>query len=369
VILGKTSCPLASYDWQSVHPHRGRAHNPYNLNRTPGGSSGGSAAALAARLTPPELGSDAAGSIRVPCHFSGVVGLRPTEGTLSVQGHARQPGAPHVPMQLVTAGPMARSVADLRLAYDVLARMTPGELGSWPTGESAPAQAEELRIGWAEGLPELMPDAATREVLRQARIRLEEAGITVVDRPVSFDSFELLALWGRLSGYDLRGASPWYGRLFPGNLGTLAILCARLGLNAMTRGLARGLTRSAHGHRLDLEARAAFVAAMDRFLEPVDAWVFPAGPMAAFTHRRPGARIEVDEQRLSYAVPLGLYQCPLSVAATPVVAVPAGLDAAGLPVGVQLVGRRFSDRRLLAVAEALENAFGTLPAPAMADRG
>jgi amidase len=119
VLLGKTNLPLAGYDWQTRHPTFGRTNNPWDRTRTPGGSSGGSAAALAANLVPLEVGADVAGSIRVPSHFCGVTGLRPTEGTLPLHGITPS-DRPRTVHHLVVAGPMARTVDDLHLAWQFL---------------------------------------------------------------------------------------------------------------------------------------------------------------------------------------------------------------------------------------------------------
>eukprot|EP00906_Rhabdomonas_costata_P015912 RCo022808 len=121
VIFGRTNMPMLAGDWQTYNRRYGLCSNPWNLARTPGGSSGGSAAALAAGLTPLELGSDMAGSIRLPCHFCGVYGHRPTFGVVPTRGHL--PGSPGclAPMDMVVAGPMARTPQDLVLALDVLA--------------------------------------------------------------------------------------------------------------------------------------------------------------------------------------------------------------------------------------------------------
>ena len=120
VILGKTNIPVALSDWQSVNPIYGRTCNPYDLTRSPGGSSGGGAAALAAGMVPLEYGSDIGGSIRVPAAFCGVFGHKPSLDLIPGRGHAPA-GADGVPPPLAVVGPLARTATDLRLALDVLA--------------------------------------------------------------------------------------------------------------------------------------------------------------------------------------------------------------------------------------------------------
>src|SRR5262249_3372140 len=120
IIVGKTNVPVGLADWQSVNPVYGRTRNPWNLDRSPGGSSGGSSAALAARMTPLEFGSDIGGSIRVPAGFCGVYGHKPSFGIIPRRGQS-PPGADGAPTPLSVVGPMARTAADLEVALGVLA--------------------------------------------------------------------------------------------------------------------------------------------------------------------------------------------------------------------------------------------------------
>ncbi len=122
IVLGKTNMPPLAGDYQSDSPIFGRANNPWDLGRTPGGSTGGGAAAVAAGLSPLEIGSDFGGSVRIPAHFCGLFGLRPTTHRVSWAGHIPElPGKPGVLRSMVTVGPLARSVADLRLALTTIA--------------------------------------------------------------------------------------------------------------------------------------------------------------------------------------------------------------------------------------------------------
>ena len=124
IILGVTNIALFSIDWQSVTPWNGTTNNPHDLSRTAGGSSGGAAAAVAARMSPISIGSDAGGSVRVPAHFCGVYGLRPTENYVSNAGHLNAPGRPIGRRHVITPGPLANSVEDLRLTLKVLTDQT-----------------------------------------------------------------------------------------------------------------------------------------------------------------------------------------------------------------------------------------------------
>lgn len=354
VIFGKTSCPLGSYDWQCVHPHSGRAVNPWDLSRTPGGSSGGSAAALAARITPLELGSDVAGSIRVPAHFCGVFGLRPTEGVLPTRGHAAMPGMPPTLRSLITCGPMAHNVADLRLALACLWGPGPEDLPlSYTRADEVTLRGATIAV--AEEWGEARADAATRAVLAEVVQALRDAGATVVADAPELPRDELWAVWGTLQGYELLGQMPWPARLPGVGPGTVALgYAARFGAGKLSRCLARGLLASRLKYAETLARRAELIAGFDRFLRRYDAWLTPTTATAAFTHRRTGARIEIDGVAARYEVACGEWTIPTAVGGHPVAVAPAGLSPEGLPIGLQWHAARGREERLLALLAAVE---------------
>ena len=144
ILLGKTNLPLYAGDWQSYNAVYGRTDNPWDRSRTPGGSSGGSAVSIAAGFAPLEIGSDIAGSIRIPASFCGVYGHKPTHGIVPLRGHI--PGAPGTRAEpdLGTVGPLARSASDLRLALDVMAGPDDLDAAAWKL-TLPPSRAEQLR--------------------------------------------------------------------------------------------------------------------------------------------------------------------------------------------------------------------------------
>ena len=144
IVLGKTNLPLYAGDWQSYNEVYGRSNNPWDLTRTVGGSSGGSAASIAAGFVPLEIGSDIAGSIRIPAGYCGVYGHKPTHGIVPVRGHIPGPPGTLGEPDLAVAGPLARSAADLRLALDVIAGPDDFSASGWRL-ELPPPRAEELK--------------------------------------------------------------------------------------------------------------------------------------------------------------------------------------------------------------------------------
>jgi len=203
VLLGKTNVPIVLADWQSYNAIYGVTRNPWDLERTPGGSSGGSSAALAAGFAPLELGSDIGGSLRVPAHFTGVMALKPTLGLVPSRGHA-PPGAAPLPRNddLVVVGPMARNAADLALLFDVIAG--PDELTTGVGYRLAlrPPRHEQLaryRVLMIDSHP-LVPTAApVRAALERLAANLTRGGVKVArSHPLLPDLAEVTRIYMRL---------------------------------------------------------------------------------------------------------------------------------------------------------------------------
>jgi len=364
VILGKTNVPLLCYDWQCDSPIFGRTNNPWDRARTPGGSTGGGAAAVAAGLSPLEIGSDAAGSIRIPSHFCGVFGFKPTEDRVSGAGHGELPGRAQGGLRhLVSFGPLARSVADLRLALSVLEGPDGRHIQVPPVSPvapvSAPPRPEAVRIAWMDTLPGCPTSRETADTVRAAAAALTSAGCQLERvAPASFDVEEILATWGEINGFELGAMTPTWIRLLIRHTTFLG-----LGRTRWTRGLRGGLSMNAGRYFQALAARDRIVSGLDAFLAGFDAWMLPVAALPAFPHMRSGKSLEVDGVAVPYTTAVGSYAAPFNLTGSPSVVVPAGHTAGGLPIGVQLVGARWSDDRLLAVAERVSEILGPFRAP------
>jgi len=354
ILLGKTNLPYGSYDWQTNNPMFGRTNNPHALDRTAGGSSGGSAAAVAAGFSPIDLASDVAGSIRVPAHFCGVLSMRPTEGRLSSDG-MMPPGHPSTLAHALTAGPVARSVSDLRLADAVLS-------GSMPTGSDAlnpsprteAISLNEIRIAYRTGLADAPIAESVETAMHAFADRLRRAGSTVREAvpPVDFEKAQ--RIWGLVHGYEFTSGLP-FGLGKPPLNQIFRLGLARLVFgpgsytDALTRGYAAGSTEYLQG----VGQRNDLVRTIQAFLSDWDVWMCPVAGIPAFEHRRTGGDLSVDGTRVPYAAPLGVYNTGMALAGTPCIVLPIGTDARGLPIGVQIHARRWTDRRLLDVVEAM----------------
>ncbi len=323
VIVGKTNTHEFAYGTTNDNPHYGPTHNPWNLALSTGGSSGGSAALVGAGLLDLALGTDTAGSIRIPSALCGAVGLKPTTGSVPTTGV--------IPLSktLDCVGPIASSVAMARTAFEVLSRTTLDR-----------ANARGLRIGVPEAF---VFDRVEPEVERQVRgalAALEKLGCRI--KTVAIPELEETARIG--IAITRAEAAAWHRKWFPAR-------AAEYGADVRAK-LEAGTKLPALEYLTALEDRERFQRAMLRALEDVDVLAGPTTPMVAF----PNAAAPVnDTYRLTY---------PFSVSFLPAVTVPCGLSADGLPVGLQLGGPPRAEARILALAESYETARGPLaPCP------
>lgn len=349
VLMGKTNLPFAAYDWQCVHPNFGRANNPWDLDCTPGGSSGGSAAALAAGLTPLELGSDVGGSIRVPSHFCGVAGLRPTEGPTPVRG-IRPPDRPVGVRNIVVAGPLARTVEDLQLARAAL-------LDSAPETSPSPPDPGSLRIAVTPELGGVPVDTDTQRVLRTTVAAWRSAGCTVERRPAPFDVEDAFDAWARIQGFELTAGLPAPLRTTPlRQLVWQGYVRSKFG--ALAGRMAKGAGLSPHEYFDILDRKEDLADTLDIFFRDWDLWVTPAAAVPAFTHRPTGADLDIEGISVPYARPIAPYNCPTAVTGHPILTLPAGRSSDGRPIGLQVHARHGADDALLAAGRRLEAALG-----------
>ena len=352
IILGKTNLPTLANGIQTNNPVFGRTNNPWDLARTPGGSSGGAAAAISAGLSYLELGSDISGSIRIPSHFCGIYGLKTTGGRVSGKGHLASPKPLSIPsgwealLQLASMGPLARSIPDLRLCFPLIAE--PGT----PNPETQPIRPlSELKIAWTDDFGGALLDQESRKLIQNLGSQLENSGAQV--QRCSEAGFDYEEAWF-ISGACLGAINTLFQPAWMQQLRKLVgPLLARSGQTAVQRGLYKGVAmRSQAIHDL-LKKRELLIEALERFLSDWDAWICPVFPTPAFSHRKPNASIEVDGQPLSMLLANLLHSVIFNVTGHPAVTLPIGTSSQGLPVGVQVIGRRWQEMALLNTAEQI----------------
>jgi amidase len=359
VIWGKTNVPVMAGDWQSFNALYGATSNPWRLDRTCGGSSGGAAAALATGVTALEIGSDIGGSLRVPASFCGVFSHKPTWGLVSQRGHIPPAPGAYAERDLNVVGPMARSARDLRLLLSIL------EQG--PLAAKAPPPAlKELKIGlWIEE-PTFPLDPEVRRTVATFAQSLAQRGAMVeavrpVDGAALMDSYQVLltsALASDLPPATVRGMRRMRG---------LASLATRFGAGPTSwAAQVLGYTASHAEWLAANEVRARIGHQVRGLFERFDVILAPITPVTAFPHdHRPFGRrslILSNGARAPYTAMLN-WIALASACGLPATAVPAGLGQSGLPVGAQLIGPRGGDARTLAVAQAIEAEIGGFIAP------
>ncbi|MEC9347609.1 MAG: amidase [Pseudomonadota bacterium] len=363
VIWGKTNIPLWTGDFQSFNQVYGTTNNPWDLARGPGGSSGGSAAALAAGLTPLELGSDIGGSIRNPAHFCGVAGLKPSFGIVPIRGHIPGPPGHLTSPDIGVAGPMARTVDDLELELGVIAGADAYDAPGWKLDLAPPRHRRlgDYRVAvWAED-PFCHVDPGVQALIEQAAEALADGGATV--------------LHGARPDFTLREAHEVFYMLLAAEMGAPLPEAMRRRMRENPPAadasdhpsiFARGAVMD-HAAWLDWnERRMGMRDAWRRFFGEVDVLLCPVMPRAAFPHDQAAnfqsRRVMIDGQSRDY-VDMIVWCGLVGGSWLPSAVVPVGLTTEGLPVGVQVVANFLEDRTALDVARHIERALGGLVPP------
>jgi aspartyl-tRNA(Asn)/glutamyl-tRNA(Gln) amidotransferase subunit A len=337
VLLGKTTTP--EFGWKGVtdSPLTGITRNPWNPKMTPGGSSGGGAAAVASGMGPLTVGTDGGGSIRIPCAFTGLFGLKPSFG--------RVPAWPLSPMGTVAhLGPMTRTVADAALMMNVISQP---DLRDW---HALPYDARDYRIGLDDGVKGLRiaysadlgyakVDSEIASIVKRAVNKFKELGAHVENRDPGFEDAGPLfsAHWFPGAAYVVRNTPARKRALMDKGL----LETARMGEKYTT------------AQYLDaIQRRGALGLLMNRFHESWDLLVTPTLPLAAFEAGKEVANL-LKEKRWTDWSP---FSYPFNLTQQPAATIPCGLTKKGLPVGLHIVGPRYADALVLRAARAFEAA-------------
>jgi Asp-tRNA(Asn)/Glu-tRNA(Gln) amidotransferase A subunit family amidase len=343
ILIGKTNTPEFGSTAFTHNRLFGTTRNPWNLERTPGGSSGGSAAAIAARMVPLATASDGGGSIRIPASFVGAFGFKPTRGTVPV-GEAEALGMQHW-IDTVCYGPITRSVEDAALMLDVVAGYDPGDPDSLPRpatsySDSLRDRIRPLRINFSRDLGYADVQSDVLEVVESAVAELAAMGHHVEETELHLP--DLGRAWAFLSG-----AENWaeIAELVAGREGELG------------RGFWSGLEAASKLAWPDVARFQRDRAELSRRLAALfsrhDLLVTPTMPTDPFAARGP---MPSEVEGRSFASPMHAvaFTYPFNLSGHPAATMRAGFSRAGLPVGMQLVGERHDDRLVLQVSHAFE---------------
>ena len=367
VMLGKTNVPLGLRDVQSFNEIYGTTNNPWDHSRTPGGSSGGSSAALASGFGALSIGSDIGGSLRTPAHFCGIYAHKPTLGLAASRGMVAPPAqALPVDLDLAVVGPMARTARDLTLLLDVMAGPDPLTLGKAYELTLPPSRHERLhdfRVLVLDEHPLIGTGIAVQagvnrvaDALVDSGARVERHSALLPDLAEAATIYMQLLFSGSGAGFPVEAYEQLRTQAAELSIHDQSLDATRL----------RGLVFT---HRDWVEAnnrRELHRHGWRQLFAEFDAVVCPITPTPAFPHDHDpdllGRRIDIDGVEYPYLDQLvwaGLATMP----GLPATAIPTGLSPEGLPVGVQLVGPMFEDRTPLRLAELLEQKIGGFRAP------
>ncbi|HEX5392972.1 MAG TPA: amidase [Rhodocyclaceae bacterium] len=372
IFMGKSNLPELAGAPHCWSPLFGLTRNPWNPDLTPGGSSGGSAAAIACGFSLMELGSDLAGSIRIPAAYCGVTGLKATENRIPRTGHI-----PHLPphvaggktgrsvWHLLSLGVLARSVADLRLSYALIAG--PDGVDTtvppfFPARPATPQPDRPLRIALWDDFAGTPLCLRTRNAIERTALALSKAGHHVVRCPAPIDVEAAWHAFGMIAGAEVGLGMPRWQRNF--------LLTARHLLpkhSTVTRAITAGLGFDLRKYNEALNRKEALSAQLDTFLADYDGLLCPVAPTAPYPGRpmNPLAKppfLEIAGQRVLYFEATISLTTPFSLTGHPVLALPAGIED-GLPIGLQLVGKRWQEHDLLTIGAQLEPALGGFTPP------
>ena len=342
IILGRTNVPFGCYDWNCRNPIYPETVNPWNPTRTPGGSSGGAAAAIATGMTPLDMGSDLAGSIRIPAHCCGIFGLRTTDGLLPMNDVDPEDFPPS-PSLLTVCGPMGRSIADLQLMLSVLA--------SDQRQDELPVP-KKLRIAHTHTILDITANEPTQEVIEFFLNKLSKDGHTVTKncRP-EVDMAECFELWAIIKGHLATISLPKLMLTEPFNSILLFyVLQMRMGGGWIAEKLRKGFHSSEQDFQKALERLKEIRDQVTKFYDQYDLWMLPNMPGPAFERTRMNWNFKIDGQKVSYGTYNGTYHCTTALMGTPGLTVPIGFTE-GLPLSLQVHSQAFSDFWLLKVAE------------------
>jgi Asp-tRNA(Asn)/Glu-tRNA(Gln) amidotransferase A subunit family amidase len=355
IILGTTNTPELLMAWETDNALYGRTNSPWDLTRTPGGSSGGEAAAIASGCSACGVGSDGGGSIRVPAHFSGICGLKPTPGRIPCTGHF--PGSVGPFTFIGVVGPMARTIGDLKVLFEVMQGLDYGDPSTAPVSVRWPATEElkKTRIGYFEDEGRTPVTPETRAAVRTAADALRRAGFQVEPfRPEGLE--QARQVWWKFFGV---AGGMLLGPMTKGRESDLSPMLRQFSSWVAAEPSHSGESLLEAWVQRDLIRNQVFAQMRDY---PV--LLCPAAAIPAFRHGERSWQVEGREVKYLDA---WSYTEWFNLLGTPAAVVPVGKSPEGLPIGVQISARPWEEELVLSVAEVLEKAAGGFRPPPVAN--
>ncbi|HEY9768342.1 MAG TPA: amidase [Coleofasciculaceae cyanobacterium] len=367
IILGKTNLAEMASDYQSTNDLFGRVNNPWNLDYTTGGSSGGSAAAIASGFSALDLGNDTSGSTRQPAHFCGVFALKPTARRISTAGHIPEaPGMSKCIRQLMTVGSFARSIEDLRLCLSLTVGADPRQpdVPPVPLDKFPQKSWQNIRIVWSDSWEKMTVASEIKTTINLAVDKLKPV-CADMERWTSppFDLEEAFQVCNQLTALNFVYSQPTN---FDTASKTLPMMFREAtqgekelrNLSNLSQFLPTLLNPTIKGYFETLTKRDRIIAQMDKAFNAWDVWLCPVAMTTAFTHRPKGAVITIEGRKVPYFLANGGYTMLFNLTGHPVVVIPIGQTENGLPIGMQIVGKRWREMELLAIADKINQLVG-----------
>ena len=364
IIIGKTTPSQLAGDYQGINDIFPLVNNPWNLEYTPGGSTSGGAAAVAALFSSLELGSDIGGSIRHPAHFCGLYGLKPTDRRVPTTGHIGDTTSMDFRCirQMFTVGGLARSIEDLSLCIKIITGADARQPDIPPVAldEVEGKSLENLKIAWIDEIPLYPVAREIKSAMQSVRKKLADAQVGVESWIPKYDFEKAWEVYYAVGTYnlmytqpsDLKNASFIWREATQGDKGLRKLSKIP---NVV---LPIFLQKSLKGYFQALTERDNLIAQMDKELKQWDVWLCPVAMTTAFTHRNKGAAVEIDGRKVPYQMANGAYVVPFNLTGHPVVVIPIGFTKDGLPIGMQIVGKRWKEMELLSIAQKLDEIVG-----------
>jgi amidase len=364
IVIGKTNLPALTYDLQTNNQLFGRTNNPWNINHTPGGSSGGCAAAVSSGMSPISFCNDSGGSSRIPAHFCGVYGFKSSFGGINPKGIITQVQKKLGQLKmrtLLSAGMIAQSVDNIKVGLSIVG-----------TNKLIPAHRKEvpatsLKLLWIDELPGFEVDHEIKQSLITLHSQFTKSGVKIDNfSSKQFDFLEAIRMWGHLSNYETGNELPAIAR----SVGHL-IMRRKYAKIPMHTDLLKPINSSKY--RVLRKRHEELKKQFEALLESYDGLIIPASSVLAFPHQKPDRKIghlgiyttplAVNNKKVQYAIAVQSYALPFNVLESPIVSLPIALSKNGLPIGVQLVGKKNSDFDLLEVAISLVKITPTIGNP------
>jgi amidase len=360
IIIGKTNLSVLAMDMQANNPIFGKTNNPWDTTKTSGGSSGGCATALATGMTPLSIGNDLGGSIRVPSAYCGIYGFKPSYGVASIQGIQTDPKEKVNGLRsLAVGGPLARSLDDLELALSIIAQSTNEFRRLVPINKCTDTfNIKNLRIAWVDEFGDVPVDNEIKKAIREFAQKLEKAGATVVQAIPAIDFRQAWKTWGSLVG--MKG-----GYNTPNFLKRLTLPFAQRELKNVPMHQSLVEPTSVEKYMIASNIQDTIITLMENFLHEYDVFICPVSAVTAFNHHAPSKSygssnvynkpLKVNGAEIHYYMATQAYVIPFTVTESPVLSIPIGFNRDTMPIGVQIVGKRYDDFRVLKIGKVLDS--------------